>query len=365
MTGVIRLGPIATAAPACLLDQAASRRVAELLTPADVPRDVLIRLHDRIGIETRGVAILNADGSIPLYGIAAPPGESTPRTPTTSERMRAYAKHAPPLAIAASTDAMSAAGTGADRITHLVTASCTGFGAPGFDLGIIAALGLDPAVQRTHVGFMGCHAAVNAIRVATAYARESPTHRVLVTCVEISTVHFHDDSRLDRVISNVLFADGAAALVVGTDDDPSENASRPTLAATGARVIPDSDASMAWHVGDHGFEMTLAADVPDRIGAALGDWVDATLADHELQRNQIGGWAIHPGGPRVIDAVARTLGISDQATAPSRAVLREHGNMSSPTLLHILQRLESARVPRPWVGLAFGPGLAGELLLIR
>ena len=172
MTGDIRLGPIATAAPACLLDRAASRRVAELLTPADVPRDVLIRLHDRIGIETRGVAILNPDGSIPLYGIAANPDESEPRRPTTAERMRAYADHAPPLAIEACTDALSAANLAPDRITHLVTASCTGFGAPGVDLAIITALGLDPAVQRTHVGFMGCHAAVNAIRVAAAFARE-------------------------------------------------------------------------------------------------------------------------------------------------------------------------------------------------
>ncbi len=364
MTGDIRIGPIATAAPACLLDRAASRRVAELLTPAEVPRDVLIRLHDRIGIETRGVAILNPDGSIPLYGIAANPDESEPRRPTTAERMRAYADHAPPLAIEACTDALSAANLAPDRITHLVTASCTGFGAPGVDLAIIAALGLDPAVQRTHVGFMGCHAAVNAIRVAAAFARESTTHRVLVACVEISTVHFHDDARLDRVISNVLFADGAAALVVGVGDD-SDDASNPTIAAATARVIPDSDASMAWHVGDHGFEMTLASDVPDRIGAALADWVDSTLDDHGLHRAEIGGWAIHPGGPRVIDAVARTLDLSDEDVAPSRAVLREHGNMSSPTLLHILQRLQSANVPRPWVALAFGPGLAGEMLLIR
>ena len=361
MTTSIRLGPIATAAPPGILDRAASLQVATLLTPADVPRAVLARLHERVGIQTRNVAVLEPDGSIPLYGIAADPARSSPRRPTTAERMRAYAAAAPPIAIEAARDALRRATVEAGSITHLVTASCTGFGAPGVDLAIVQALGLPSSVQRTHVGFMGCHAAVNALRAAAAYARESPEHRVLVACVEISTVHFHEDARLDRVISNILFADGAAATVIGVDLDDDF----PSLAGTSARVIPDSPGSMAWHIGDHGFEMTLAADVPERIGEALGDWVDETLASHRLTRDQIGGWAIHPGGPRVIDAVATTLGLPESATEASRDVLREHGNMSSATLLHILQRFAVANRPRPWVGLAFGPGLAGELLLVR
>ena len=361
MNRPIRLGPIATAAPPQTLDRAASQQVADLLTPPDVPRHVLARLHDRVGIDTRGVAVRQADGSIPLYGIAADPTQSSPRRPTTAERMQAYAAAAPPLAIDAGRAAITQAAVDPASITHVVTASCTGFGAPGVDLAVVEALTLDPSVQRTHVGFMGCHAAVNALRVAAAYARESPAHRVLVACVEVSTVHFHEDSRLDRVISNILFADGAAAVVVGTGLD----ASFPELAATGARLIADSAGSMAWHVGDPGFEMTLAADVPDRIADALGHWVDATLANHDLTRDGIGGWAIHPGGPRVIDAVATTLGLPESAAEPSRAVLREHGNMSSATLLHILRRFADADRPRPWVGLAFGPGLAGELLLVR
>ncbi|RPG15081.1 MAG: hypothetical protein CBB69_009985, partial [Phycisphaera sp. TMED9] len=123
--------------------------------------------------------------------------------------------------------------------------------------------------------------------------------------------------------------------------------------------------AMGWQIGDHGFEMTLGAEVPEAIGAAIPSWVDATLADHGLTRTDVGGWAIHPGGPKVIDAVADCLDLPEGADHPSRAILREHGNMSSATLLHILRRLQIHDVPRPWVGLAFGPGLAGELLLLR
>lgn len=361
MTTPVRFGPIGTAVPAGVLDRATSLVVADLLTPDEVARPVLERLHDRVGIETRHIAVRQPDGSIPLYGVEVDPADSTPIRPGTAARMQAYDRAAAPLAIEAARNALRAAEIDADSITHLVTASCTGFAAPGVDLRMIRTLGLPSDVARTHIGFMGCHAAVNAVRVGTALARESARHRVLVACVEVSSVHFHAEARLDRVISNLLFADGAAAVVLDTD---SSATSAPIVLDTRATVIPDSQEAMAWHVGDHGFEMTLAAEVPDRLAASIGVWVDAALADHGLDRAAVGGWAIHPGGPRVIDAVQSALDLPDAATAASRDVLRERGNMSSGTLLHILQRLADAGTPRPWVGLAFGPGLAGEMIVI-
>ncbi|MEC8320370.1 MAG: 3-oxoacyl-[acyl-carrier-protein] synthase III C-terminal domain-containing protein, partial [Planctomycetota bacterium] len=181
-------------------------------------------------------------------------------------------------------------------------------------------------------------------------------------CVEVSTVHFHHDTRLDRLISNILFADGAAATVVGV---PNEDRTGPEILATASRLIEASADAMAWEVGDRGFDMTLAAEVPDLIGDVLADWVDESLAAHGVRRADIGGWAIHPGGPRVIDAVCTALELPPQAATISREVLRHRGNMSSATLLHILERFQSTEVPRPWVGLAFGPGLSGEMVLIR
>ncbi len=353
------LGPIAVANPQHHLPIARSMEIADLLTPAEVSRKTLARLHDRVGVEQRNCAILEADGSIPLYGIGSPGEPSHPRVPGTSERMQAYDRHARELAIAAAGDAIASAGLAADSITHLVTASCTGFAAPGVDLAIIEALDLPRTTQRTHVGFMGCHAAVNALTVASSLAASHADHRVLVVCVEVSSIHFHDDTRLDRLISNTLFADGAAATVVTNDPGGIE------LATTASVVLPKTADAMGWQIGDHGFEMTLGAEVPEAIGAAIPSWVDATLADHGLTRTDVGGWAIHPGGPKVIDAVADCLDLPEGADHPSRAILREHGNMSSATLLHILRRLQIHDVPRPWVGLAFGPGLAGELLLLR
>ena len=357
------VGPIATALPTPSLDRARSFEIADLLSPDDVSRPVLQRLHDKTGIDTRRVSVIEPDGSIPLYGIAAPGEPSTPRVPGTGERMRAYEQGAGPLANRAAAGALERSGTPAASITHVVTASCTGFGAPGIDLGIIDALGLPSSTRRTHVGFMGCHAAVNALAVARGFASESAENRVLVTCVEISTVHFHHARRLDRLISNILFADGAASTVVTMN--PAVPASTAHLAATSARIIPDSRDAMAWEIGDHGFEMTLAAEVPTLIAAAIREWVDETLAEHGLDRTAIGGWAIHPGGPKVIDAVSDALELPAGADAISRAVLRDCGNMSSATLLHILERFQLEEVPRPWVGLAFGPGLAGELMLVR
>lgn len=356
------IGPIGTAVPESGLDLERSFEIADLLSPEEVPRPVLRRLHERAGIETRRVSVIAPDGSIPLYGIGAPGHPSNPRRPGTAERMQAYADAAVDLAAKAAGHALEGALTPAESITHLVTASCTGFGAPGVDLALVDRLRLPASVRRTNVGFMGCHAAVNALAVARALAEESPANRVLVVCVEVSTVHFHHDVRMDRLISNILFADGAGATVVG---GPGNDRSSNRLTTTASRLIPDSKGAMAWEVGDHGFEMTLAAEVPDLIASVLRGWVDEVLEEHGLRRADIGGWAIHPGGPRVIDAVTNALDIPSEDALTSREILRTRGNMSSATLLHIIERFQRDSIPRPWVGLAFGPGLAGELVLIR
>ncbi|MEE2895003.1 MAG: type III polyketide synthase [Planctomycetota bacterium] len=360
-TPIAPMGPIATATPPGILDVERSMEIADLLTPAEVPRPVLRRLHERSGIDRRHAAVVEPDGSIPIYGIGAPGEASGPRRPGTRERMAVYHRAASDLATEAAAAALEASGTAIESITHLVTASCTGFGAPGADLEIVRRLGLPASVRRTNVGFMGCHAAVNALAAARAYALEDPSHVVLVVTVEVSTVHFHHDTRMDRLISNILFADGAASTVVG---GPARRDAAGGLLGTASHVIPESHEAMAWEVGDHGFEMTLAAEVPDRIAASLGAWVDDVLGRAALDRGSVGGWAIHPGGPRVIDAVRTALDLPDGADEASRGILRTRGNMSSSTLLHILERFQQDRIPRPWVGLAFGPGLTGELVLL-
>lgn len=379
---------VGTSTPERSLSTARSVEIARALTPEEVPTSLIHRLHERSGIDARGCAVLAGDGGVPIYGVPGVgfgPGDAAAAEtagdavaggvqqaaatrPGTAERMRAYAEASASMAVSAARAALDSAHADRSRITHLVTASCTGFAAPGFDQDIIRELGLPASVRRTHIGFMGCHAAVNALAVASAFAESSPGAKVLLACSEVCTVHFHSSVRVDRVVANILFADGAAAALVAAppaDDGGVRGlASGPTALRFASTIIPDSAGAMAWHVGDHGFEMTLGADVPDRIAAALPRWVDAELAAAGLCRSDVGGWAIHPGGPRVIDAVIASLGLKPRAGDASRAVLRRHGNMSSATILFILEELRRSGAPRPWVAMAFGPGLAGEMAIL-
>ncbi len=281
--------------------------------------------------------------------------------PTTGQRLARYTEHAGALALTAAADAIARAGVDPARITHLVTASCTGFEAPGFDQALIRDLPLRPSVRRTHIGFMGCHAAINALAAADAFARADPSALCLVCCAELCSLHYHCGSRADALIANALFADGAASAVVCASGPDAA----PTLAGFASALFPDSAGEMGWTIGDHGFEMSLAPTLPQALGRAVPGWIGAALDACALARRDVGSWAIHPGGPRVVRAVADALSLSHADTAPSLEVLRAHGNMSSPTILFILRRLWDAAAPRPWVGLAFGPGLAAEAVVIR
>ncbi len=351
-----RLLSIGVASPASKLDQQRYLALARRLAPEDVRLETLEGLTRRTEIAERGCCLLNGSGEVSLYL----PG-SAEQGPGTRERLGHYTRCATALGLAAAREALTRAGTKPDAVTHLVTASCTGFEAPGFDQGLIDGLGLRPTVRRTHVGFMGCHAAINALAVAAAFAQTDPAATVLVCCAEICSLHYHFSARVDQMISNALFADGAGAAIVSADGPPDS----PQLAGFASALFPDTADLMSWRIGDHGFEMTLAATVPAALERLVPGWLRAALDHHELASGDIRGWAIHPGGPRIVRAVATALELSATQTAPSLEVLRSCGNMSSPTVLFILRQLWDNGVARPWIGMAFGPGLAGEMALIR
>ena len=283
--------------------------------------------------------------------------------PTTAERMARYERDAPPLAARAARLALENAGRDAADVTHLVTVSCTGFSAPNFDLGLVRELGLPWTVARTHVGFMGCHGALNGLRVAGGYADTDPAACILVCAVELCSLHYQYGWNADLVVSNGIFADGAAALVGGPAPAPSGDDW--VLARSGASLLEDSAELMAWRVGNHGFEISLSARVPSVIEHALRPWLDGWLASQQLARDQIATWAVHPGGPRILESVAAATGIAREDYAISQEVLGEFGNMSSPTILFILERLRQRGAPRPCLALGFGPGLAVEAALFR
>jgi predicted naringenin-chalcone synthase len=306
---------------------------------------VFERMAERSGIGHRWSVLAPAPGS-PV----APDGFYHGRNPSTAERMAVYAEEAPTLALSAIEALRGKAELGG--ITHLVVASCTGFVAPGIDQIIARALGLPGDVERTLVGFMGCYAAVSALRTAYHIVRSEPEARVLAVTVELSTLHLQFDQTLEPLLAMLQFGDGAAAMLV--TGEPGGFAIERPFAAT----LPDSGDLIRWNVGDNGFVMQLSGEVPGRIAEALREpGFRAELLD------EAGGsdaWAVHAGGRSVLDAVETGLGLPPEALAASRDVLARFGNMSSSTLPFVLAELLDQPEHRRGVALAFGPGLAAE-----
>jgi predicted naringenin-chalcone synthase len=283
--------------------------------------------------------------------------------PTTQERMALYAEHARPLATLAATRALESAGIAANEITHMVTVSCTGFDAPGVDIHLFDELGLRNTTQRLHIGFMGCHGAINGLRAARGLAAVDPDARILLCAVELCSLHFKFQWDPERMLGNALFADGAAALVVGQSQSSASEICR--VRDTGSCLLSDSREAITWNVGDFGFDMSLSNRVPDLIGEQLKPWLVPWLESRGHSLKTIESWAVHPGGPRILDAVQEALGLDSTALATSNAVLSEHGNMSSPTVLFILERFLQQAVHRPCLLLGFGPGMMAEVALLE
>jgi predicted naringenin-chalcone synthase len=359
---------VGTAVPVGYFDQYSAQKVAEsLCCESKFQAEFIPGIYAGSGIERRyicfGPDVIRdiVEGTSHSKSPFLPTGIKGHRGPTTRERMDAYEREAPKLALKASAEALSAAAVMPDEITHLVTVSCTGFAAPGFDWAIINELGLSPNVERTHVGFMGCHAALNGLRVANAFARSDPSARVLLCSVELCSLHYHYGWDTPKVVANALFADGAGALV-GAADGPS-NAWR--VVANGSRLIPEAADVMTWTIGDNGFAMTLSKKIPEVIRAKLRPWLDEWLAGHDLKVEDIKSWAIHPGGPKILDAAAAALDLSPDRVWASREILSQFGNMSSATGLFILKRLMDSGAKGPCIAIGFGPGLNVEVALFE
>lgn len=311
----------------------------------------LADLYQMTGIQGRHLVMLDR-----LDVLEAP--DIHPRGPSTGWRMATYDQDIRPLALTAARRALEDSATPPAAITHLVTVSCTGFAAPGFDIGLIRALGLAATTQRTHVGFMGCHGALNGLRVARAFAEADPEARVLVCAAELCSLHFQLGFDAGLSVANALFADGAAALVGAAGGRADWR-----IVANGSCLVPDSEDAMRWRIGDHGFEMGLSKRIGGLIGGHLRPWLVDWLGRLGLTIDAIATWAVHPGGPKILDEVVAALDLPRSAVDDSRAVLTDYGNMSSPTILFILDRLRRRAAARPCVALAFGPGLVVEAAL--
>jgi alpha-pyrone synthase len=342
----VAIGAIACARPdhdihRAFIDWAA----AQIADPRD--RRLFERMAARSGIDHRwSVLPPTAGGGSPVdeggfYALAAPP--------PASARMQAYAAHAPELALAAieqlDVDVRSA--------THIVVASCTGFVAPGIDQILARRLGLGPSVERLLIGFMGCYAGVTALRAARHIVRSEPGARVLVVSVELSTLHLEQTGAIEPLLAMLQFSDGAAAAWVSAEDGPIRLGDGLSLA------LPQSDELIRWDITEAGFVMRLSGEVPHRIEAALAD---SATREGLFGAAMPANLAVHAGGRSILDAVERALALEPAALEPSRAVLRDAGNMSSATVLFVIERMLRDGARGPGLALAFGPGLAAEAI---
>lgn len=368
---MLRVLGLGTALPKGSIEQAKAATIAATLTGGTGDRRRLLpTIYRRSGVDTRHSVVLGpgSDGSYdpsePIQDFYLPSQNETDNGPTTAARMRLYEAHAFRLAKEAAVKALDEAKVSYADISHLVTVSCSGFEAPGVDIRLIESLGLPRSTARTNVGFMGCHGAMNGLRVASAYGAMGAT--VLVVAVELCSLHFQYGDVPDHMVANALFADGAAAMVVkGVAASDSNQGSELRIAAHGAWLVPDSQDAMSWRIGNHGFAMTLDRRVPEWIGEHLKPWLTEWLGEQGHRLEDVASWAVHPGGPKILKGVEDALSLEGNALAESHRVLAECGNMSSPTILFILDRMRRKGVRGPMVALGFGPGLAIEAMLLH
>ena len=269
---------------------------------------------------------------------------------STGARMARYVQEALPLGKQAVAGALDTAGLAPGEVGLFAVATCTGYATPGLDIRLAGDLGMPPGLQRLLVGHMGCYAAIPGLAAVSDYVTARSRPAVLLCC-ELTSLHVQPaQADLEQVVAHALFSDAAAAVVV----EPGAGRGR-RMAGVVARTDTSTADHMTWEVTDLGFRMGLSPRVPDVLSRHVGDVVEELLRGAGLRVEYVAGWAVHPGGPRILDVVREELGLAEAQLAASRRVLAEHGNCSSATVLLVLEEL--ADVEGPVVAMAFGPGL--------
>lgn len=280
--------------------------------------------------------------------------------PTVDDRMKLFDKEALPLSLTAIDNCIEGF-IESNEITHLITVTCTGMSAPGLDLQIAEALNLCPTIFRTSVNFMGCYAAIHALKLARLICDTTLNANVLIVDTELCTIHFQKEYTADNAASSLLFADGSAAVLISNKIKTSHSLS---IEGFYSLVERKGKKDMAWALSSKGFLMTLSGYVPQLIEEDIASLVGASLHHHQLSQNDITHWCIHPGGKKILEVIEQKLQLQKDDLCFSRKVLQAYGNMSSPTILFVLKEMwnkihNGANI----FGVAFGPGLTMETFL--
>ena len=336
------------------LDEGKQRRLAQ-------------RVYRNSGIETRYSVLgdFHPGATSPLFR-TGPDGR--PVEPDTRDRNERFAQEARRLAVEVARRAIAnCPDVTPAEVTHVITTTCTGFANPGPDYYIVRDVGLRSSVQRYALGFMGCYAALPALRMASQFCQADPSAVVLVVSIELCSLHLHFENGMDSLMANAIFADGTAAAVVSAREPPAKSKCF-RLDGFASALIPGAEKDMAWRIGNKGFEITLSTYVPDVIAANIRSIVEPTLAANGLSVGEVGRWAVHPGGKAILDKVQTELKLLPEQIQASRNVLRCYGNMSSATSLFVLKELQNTDCAGSGeervCAIAFGPGLTVESAIL-
>jgi alpha-pyrone synthase len=289
--------------------------------------------------------------------------------PTVSDRMLEYRKNALPLAIEAVKNCFKNYESELDKksITHLITVSCTGMYAPGLDIDLVEKMGLSSNVERTCINFMGCYGAFNALKLADSICGNDADASVLIVSVELCTIHFQKEKTENNLLSNALFSDGAASVFISPK--PIKVNTSLLLKSFYCDLFSEGKSDMEWNIANHGFEMVLSSNVPKIVKAGIGNIFDKLLKKSNLKREDIHYYAMHPGGRAILEAIESALELTKNENTFAYQILENYGNMSSATVLFVLQNLlnniDAGQKNKNILSCAFGPGLTLESMILE
>lgn len=312
-------------------------------------------LYRKSGIDTRFSVLEDFDKIKPEEFKFFPKNENLNPFPGTKARMEIFGKEAPKIASDAVMDCLENSNTHASEITHLVLVSCTGMLAPGVELSLMQNLGLSDSIERYCIHFMGCYAAFTGLKLADKIIRAEPKAKVLVVCVELCTLHFQKDYSEDNLLANSLFGDGAAAALVSAEGKGLE------IDGYMSHVLREGDEDMAWGIGDFGFEMKLTKYIPSLLDEGIHSLKD--VFEKRFSISRVKNFAIHPGGKQILDKVSNAFGLPAGSNDHAMQILRNFGNMSSVTILFVLDRMmRDSEITNEILAMGFGPGLTMEVM---
>ncbi len=360
---------IATAVPSNKYEQShLAEFMSDFLKHSDSQKRKLKLMYAKSGIDTRYSVI-------PDFNCTVTQRQFFPKTknlepfPNIETRMAYYNKMALPVCIEAIENCWGEK-IKKQQITHLITVSCTGLSAPGLDIEIVQHFKLNETINRTSINFMGCYAAMHALKQADYICKSDVNAVVLVICVELCTIHFQKIDDEDNNTANLLFADGAAAALIVSDNYASKNKIHGfEIKKFHSQVSLNGKKDMAWKLTSTGFLMTLSAYIPRLIEKDIKLFFDKAIRQLAINKKEISHWAVHPGGRKILDVIQKELALDNTDLESSFRVLKNYGNMSSSTFLFVLKDILETKINKnkkeKTFGVAFGPGLTMESVILE